>query len=198
MLDRSILSLLPAILVLLLSMACAKGTDTLDTSIPSVNAAGEILQPYIRDSFAYVPGGSYVPGVPEIPSNFDSADLSTINTVNANEADTSFTNGETAVIRQFLMMDTEVTIQMYAEFLNAVLLEDNESSSSGGSSGSEYHDNYRAIMQDSGYVGIFPVDAEGGRVLLAINEVSGFVDLTKPLPTVADGAFVDPYRMTPS
>jgi len=178
-----------------MAMACSSGTDFADAArLGATNSSGQPIPYEIRSSFKYIPGGLLNrPGVPEVPSLFtgDEEFVAFFGTAAEAEADAAATSS--VAISSFEMMDTEVTIQMFADYLNSLndIFE-----------GSEVFDDpeniYKPVMHLTNLCGLYKRDSSG---LSIVEEVSQIYSQTYDEVTFTLGkpglgkpkSYIDPF-----
>lgn len=143
--------------ILTLALACAKGSDR-PGDFPSRSADGKVIPENIRNSLKNVPGGTRNLG--QLKENVSFSTESTI----------TYTT-TTATIDSFQLMNSEVTVEMYVDFLNSepfVGTADGStgtttSSTSSTTSGRAEH--YHSAMNNTVTAGIYRTDSTGGLLL---------------------------------
>lgn len=184
--------------VAVLSLACSSGEETSDFA---ENAFGRPIPFEVRASFVQIPGGTLTNlHVPIDEDFFNSLDEEAVVTVQENLEG----YGTDVGVTSFSMMDSEVTIRMYADFMNSVennfeslLADDTEtivnslgqSVNFGITSFTRPSETiYKPVMQDASACGIYMFNEFDQDVSGEILVTSGFT-LTKP---TAEGEYVDP------
>jgi formylglycine-generating enzyme required for sulfatase activity len=181
-----------------LSLACSSGEAVSDFG----STAFKTPIPYeIRSSFVGIPGGVLTNRL--TPSNetlFTS--LGETNVVEAQESRTAY--GVDTQVSSFSMMDSEVTVQMFADFMNILeknfeSILDDDSLTVTNQFGEVIQVGftaftlpsttiYKPVMQDSFTCGIYMFDEFGQDVSGEIVTTGGFV----LKPAVTEGGYVDP------
>jgi len=188
-----------------ISLACSSGADLVESAgAPSTDVFGKPLPPSVKGTFVAVPGGSFVLG-----SNYAGEYLDE----NGNNA--SFTDGlyervesaanvtnteelndgvdDLTFVNSFLMMKTEVTVQMFVDFLNAIAKNSDSLSTVGDGGGASSFtlavDIYKPVMQQLTSCGIYRKEF-GVQVNDEITDFSGFyIEQGKPNGDI----YIDPF-----
>lgn len=173
-------SLGPILLFLILSflaISCASGSDTSISSSPSRSADGKILPEAIRNSFVDITGSQTTLG----------RSTTSISTTTPN-------GSRSVTIDSFKMMNTEVTIEMYVEFLNSeVTTTDTTSTSSTTTTNRDDH--FKSGMNNDVIGGIFRTDSTGGIILTDGSDIgSGIISSTSTTDVFLVKPYIDPFQ----
>jgi formylglycine-generating enzyme required for sulfatase activity len=183
-------SLLLLLAILGVTIACASASDSSLGSVPSRTAAGDTIPTFVRGEFVDIAGSEAIVGQLKANVSFST------------QADITYTT-EIVSINTFKILRSEVTIQMYVEFLNSEPFVGSTSSSEGsatsGSGQEDRSEHFKSGMSNDFLGGIFRTDSSGGLVLGNADELgSGTIESTTGADDTfrikAEG-FSDPFKV---
>jgi formylglycine-generating enzyme required for sulfatase activity len=193
----------------LLSLACSGPGDKSGQDV--VDVYGVHIPDEILGSFRSISGGNlnYI-GTPAGTSTGGSADVEAEATlIYADEGriidsqtawttdvtETGDAKGDSVRVNSFAIMDSEVTIEMYVDFLNRIAPtqysggEGSSSSTSGITFSDASSTLYKSVMQQVNVCGIYPRSSDGAKISDPYNEYAGFYLTTSNKP---NGDYTDP------
>ncbi len=147
-------SLLLLLTILGITVACASASDRTLGSVPSRTAAGKTIPSFIRDEFVEIRGSETILG--QLKENVSFSTQSSI----------TYTT-EVAAINTFQILRSEVTVQMYVEFLNSTPFVASNGGQNASASGtdSDRDEHFKSGMSNDFLGGIYRTDSAGGLVL---------------------------------